>query len=76
MILMTKYDGSFATSRWLCILKEELTGQLSSGTLLEQADGRLEGHTVSWAERTPEVVRIITVDNIAAATVEDKITII
>ena len=76
MISMTKYDGSFAASRWLRILKEELTGQLSPGTWLERADARLEGRATSWAERTPEVVRILAVDNIGAATVEDKNTFI
>ena len=72
MISMTKYDGSFAASRWLCILKEKLIGQLSPGTWLEQADTWHEGCAASWAERTSEVVRILVVDNIAAMTVEDK----
>ena len=76
MISMTKYDGSFAASRWLRILKEELTGQLIPGTWLERADARLEGRAASWAERTPEVVRILAVENIGAATVEDKNTFI
>lgn len=76
MISMTKFDGSFAASRWLPILKEELAGPLSPSTWLERADSRLEGRAASWAERTPEVVRILAVDNIAAATAEDKNTFI
>ncbi len=76
MISMTKFDGSFAASRWLHILKEELAGPLSPSTWLERADIWLEGRAASWAEYTPEVVRILVVDNIAAATVEDKNTFI
>lgn len=76
MVSMTKCDGSFAASRWLRILKEELTGQLSPSTWLERADARLESRAASWAERKPEVVRILAVDNIGAATVEDKNTFI
>ena len=72
MILMTKFDGSFATSRWLRILKEELVGPVNASTWLKQADVRLEGKPASWTECTPEVVWIFTVNNIAAATVEDK----
>ncbi len=76
MISMTKFDGSFAASRWLRILKEELAGPLSPRTWLERADARLESRAASWAERTPEVVRTLAVDNIAAATVEAKNTFI
>ncbi len=76
MISMTKFDGSFTTSQWLRILKEELAGTLSPSTWLERADARLEGRAASWAERMPEVVRILAVDNIIAATVEDKNTFI
>ena len=72
MISMTKYDGSFAASWWLCILKEKLIAQLSPKTWLERADAWLEGRAASWAERTSEVVRILAIDNIAAMTVEDK----
>ena len=75
-ILITKYDGSFAASRWFRILKEELTDQLSPRNWLEQANAQLEVCAISWAKRTPEVVRILAVVNIAAATVEDKNTFI
>ncbi len=74
MISMTKFDRSFAASRWLRILKKELAGPLSPNTWLERADAGLEGRAASWAERRPEVVRILAVDNIAATTVEDKNT--
>lgn len=47
MISITKYNGSFATSWWLCILKEKLTCQLSPGILLERADAQLKGCAIS-----------------------------
>ena len=76
MVSMTKFDGSSAASRWLRVLKEELAGQLSPGTWLERADARLEGRAASWAERTPEVIRILADENLGTATVEDKNTFI
>ena len=47
MIFMTKFDESFATFRWLRILKKELAGLLSPSTWLKQADIKLEGRTAS-----------------------------
>lgn len=76
MVLMTKFDGSSAANRWLRVLKEELAGQLSPGTWLERADARLEGRAASWAERTPEVIRILADENIGTATIQDKNTFI
>ncbi len=76
MILMTKFDGSFAASRWLRILKEELASPLSPSTWLKRADVRLKSRAALWAERMLEVIRTLAIDNIAAATIEDKNTFI
>ena len=75
MVSMTKFDGSFAASQWLRVLKE-LAGQLSLGTWLKQADACLEGRAASWAEQTPEVIQILADENLGTATVEDKNTFI
>ncbi len=76
MISMTKFHGSLAASRWLRIFKEELAGPLSPSTWLEWIDALFEGRATSWAEHTPEVVRILVLDNIVVAIVEDKNTFI
>ena len=76
MISITKYDSSFAASRWLCVLKEELTDQLSPRTWLKRAEAQHKSRAALWANRTPKVVQILAVDNIAVATVESKNTFI
>ena len=73
---MTKFDGSSAASRWLCVLEEELPDQLSLVTWLKQADARLDGRVAAWAERTSEVIRILSERTIGNATAEDKDTFI
>lgn len=72
MISITKYDGSFAPFRQLRILIEELKGQLRPSTQLERANTRLKSRVASQAKRIPEIVRILAVENIGVATVEDK----
>lgn len=76
MVSMTKFDGTWAASRWIRVLKEELTGQLSPGTWLERADSRLEVQAASWAETTPKIIRILSINTIENATIEDKNTFI
>lgn len=76
MVLMTKFDGSSAASRWLRILKKELGEELSPGVWLERADARLRGRAASWAEQTPEVIQILADSNLENATSEDKNTFI
>ena len=73
---MTKFDGSSAASRWLRVLEEELPDQLSPVTWLKRADARLDGRAAAWAERTPEVIRILSERTIGNATAEDKDTFI
>ena len=72
MLSMTKFDGSSAASRWLRVLEEELPDQLSPVTWLKRADARLDGRAAAWAERTPEVIRILSERTIGNATAEDK----
>ena len=42
MVLMTKFDRSFAASQWLRVLKKELAGQWSLGIWLKQTDVHLK----------------------------------
>lgn len=69
MGLRTKFDGSSAASRWLHILEGKLWHLLSPGTWLRQADACLEDQGASWADRTPEVSRILPDGNIETTTV-------
>lgn len=73
---MTKFDGSGAASRWLCVLEEELPDKLSPSTWLKRAGARLDGRAASWADRTPEIIRFLFGDAINNATIEDKNTFI
>ena len=76
MLSMMKFDGSSVASQWFRILKEELPDQLSPVTWLKRADVRLDGRAAAWAERTPEVIRILSEKTIGNATAKDKDTFI
>ncbi len=73
---MTKFERSFTAFWWLRILKEELAGLFCPSIGLEQVNARLKGQATLWVEYIPEVIRILSVDNIAAITVENKNTFI
>ena len=74
MVSMTKFDGSGTAERWLYILEEELPEQLTPATWLKRANARLDGRAAAWADRTPEVKRILRAIN--NATTEDKETFV
>lgn len=76
MVSMTKFDGSGAASRWLRVLEEELPDQLILCTWLKQSDACLEGQAALWAEKTPEIINILSDEGIENATAEDKNTFV
>ena len=69
MVSITKFDGSGTAERWLGVLEEELPKDLTPATWLKQANTRLDGCAAAWADRTPEIKRIL---RLTSATTDDK----
>ena len=57
-------------------MEEELPNQLSFITWLKQADSRLDRYAVAWAEKIPEVIKILSEKTIGNAIAKDKDTFI
>lgn len=76
MISMTKFNRSFATRWWFCILKKELASQLSLGIWFKKANAYFEGHARLWADWKLEIIQILEYKNIGNGTLEDKNTFI
>lgn len=55
---------------------EELAGRRSPGTWLARVDAHLEGQAASWAEKTPEIISILSDEGIENATISDKNTFV
>ena len=76
MILITKFDKSFAVYWWFCIFKKKLAGQLNFNTWLELANAHLKGYTLLWVEQMPKIIQILIDKNIGTVTIQDKNTFI